>query len=83
MIKLIKFCLGLFDYFIEKRILFEIKKIFLGKNHISIIDVGAHKGEYITNILKHFKVKKHIVLSQIQVFSKFCKIKLKIKIILS
>ena len=57
MIKLIKFCLGLFDYFIEKRILFEIKKIFLGKNHISIIDVGAHKGEYITNILKHFKVK--------------------------
>ena len=58
MIKLIKFFLELFDYFTEKKILLEIKKIFSNKSQISIIDVGAHKGEYILNILKNFKVKQ-------------------------
>ncbi len=58
MIKLIKFFLELFDYFTEKKILLEIKKIFSNESQISIIDVGAHKGEYILNILKNFKVKQ-------------------------
>ena len=58
MIKLIKFFLELFDYFTEKKILLEIKKIFSNKSQISIIDVGAHKGEYILNILKNFKIKQ-------------------------
>jgi FkbM family methyltransferase len=55
---LIKFVLSLFDYFTEKKILFQLKKIFLKKKTILVIDIGAHKGEYISNINKNFDISK-------------------------
>ena len=54
---LIKFGLGLFDYFTEKKVLYELKKQFLHRK-ILVIDIGAHKGEYISNIIKNFDIYK-------------------------
>jgi FkbM family methyltransferase len=56
--KLIKFCLSLFDYLTEKKILNQLKKIFFEKKPILIIDVGAHKGEFVTFINKNFNISK-------------------------
>ena len=58
MINLIKFGLSLFDYFTEKKILIQLKKIFWEKEPILVIDIGAHKGEFISFINKNFKIKK-------------------------
>lgn len=55
---LIKFCLSVFDYLTEKKILNQLKRIFLKENKISVIDVGAHKGEYISSIIKNFEISK-------------------------
>ena len=45
--KIIKFCLNFFDHFTEKKILSKLNEIFTNKDAISVIDVGAHQGEYI------------------------------------
>ena len=50
---LIKFCLSLFDSLTEKKIINKLKKVFLNKKTISLIDIGAHKGEYISSIIKN------------------------------
>ena len=55
---LIKFCLSLFDYLTEKKIINQLKRIFLNKKIISVIDIGAHKGEYISSIIKNFNISK-------------------------
>ena len=55
---LIKFCLSLFDYLTEKKIINQLKKVFLNKKTISLIDIGAHKGEYISSIIKNFNISK-------------------------
>ncbi len=53
----VKFLLDIFDKQTEKKINFFLKKIFGNEIQI-LIDVGSHKGEYIDNILNHFKFKK-------------------------
>ena len=55
---LIKFCLSLFDYLTEKKIINQLKRVFFNKKTISLIDIGAHKGEYISSILKNFNISK-------------------------
>ena len=55
---LIKFCLSLFDYLTEKKIIEQLKRIFLNEKTISVIDIGAHKGEYISSIIKNFNISK-------------------------
>lgn len=55
---LIKFCLSLFDYLTEKKIINQLKRIFFNKKTISLIDIGAHKGEYISSIIKNFNISK-------------------------
>ena len=54
--KIIKFCLNFFDHFTEKKILSKLNEIFTNKDAISVIDVGAHQGEYISSICKNFKI---------------------------
>ena len=51
---LVKSILDLFDIITEIKITRQLKKIFLNKISI-IIDVGSHKGEYISNITKNFE----------------------------
>ena len=58
MIRLIKFILSLFDYFTEKKILTQLKENFKEKKTISVIDIGAHKGEFISGINKNFVINK-------------------------
>lgn len=57
MTKIIKFCLSFFDYFTEKKILNKLNEIFSNKDAISLIDVGAHQGEYISSISKNFNIR--------------------------
>ena len=51
---LIKYCLSLSDYLTERKIINQLKRVFLNKKTISVIDVGAHKGENISDIIKNF-----------------------------
>ena len=54
---LVKFILDLFDLITEIKTTKFLKKIL--SNDINVlIDVGSHKGEYITNIIKNFKYNK-------------------------
>lgn len=55
---LITFCLSLFDYLTEKEIINQLKRVFLNKKTISLIDIGAHKGEYISSIINNFDISK-------------------------
>ena len=55
---IIKSLLDLFDYFTQKKILKEIKNQLKLEKPITLIDVGAHKGEYISSIKKNFLNKK-------------------------
>ena len=55
---IIKSLLDLFDYFTQKKILKEIKNQLKLEKPITLIDVGAHKGEYISSIKKNFLIKK-------------------------
>ena len=43
---LIKFCLSLFDYLLEKKIINQLKRFFSIEKTILLIDISAHKGEY-------------------------------------
>jgi len=43
---LIKFCLSLFDYLLEKKIIDQLKRFFSIEKTILLIDISAHKGEY-------------------------------------
>ena len=61
---LIKFCLSLFDYLTEKKIINQLKRVFLNKKTISVIDIGAHKGEYISSIIKNFNISKGYCFEQ-------------------
>jgi hypothetical protein len=61
---LIKFCLSLFDYLTEKKIINQLKRVFLNKKTISVIDVGAHKGENISGIIKNFNISKGYCFEQ-------------------
>ena len=58
MVRLIKFILNLFDYFTEKKILTQLKENFKEKKTISVIDIGSHKGEFISSINKNFIINK-------------------------
>ena len=54
---LVKFILDLFDTITEIKTTKFLKKIL--SNDINVlIDVGSHKGEYISNIIKNFKYNK-------------------------
>ena len=55
--KIIQFCLSFFDYFTEKKILSKLNEILSNKDSISVIDVGAHQGEYMSSISKNFKIR--------------------------
>ena len=58
MVRLIKFILSLFDYFTEKKILTQLKKLLIDQKSISVIDIGAHKGEFISGINNNFEISK-------------------------
>lgn len=57
MTSIIKFLLNIFDSYTEKKITNKLKEIFNEEINL-ILDVGSHKGEYIINLLKNFKIKK-------------------------
>ena len=57
--KYIRLVLSLFDYFTQKAIFNKIKSILIGKIN-TVIDVGAHEGEFALNFNKKFKVEKII-----------------------
>ncbi len=57
--KYIRLVLLFFDYFTQKAIFNKIKTILTGKIH-TVIDVGAHEGEFALNFNKEFKVEKII-----------------------
>ena len=54
----IKTILNIFDFFTQKKIINEIKSVLNTQNSISLIDVGSHKGEYISSIKKNFHIDK-------------------------
>ena len=49
--------LNLFDFFYKKKLLAKLKE-FIGLDIDVFFDVGAHKGETINLIIKHFNVNK-------------------------
>ena len=53
---ILKYLLGIFDYFTQKKVLKKINEL-LGKNFSTLLDVGSHHGEYILGIKKNFNVK--------------------------
>ncbi len=55
---LIKTILNIFDFFTQKKIIKKIKTELNNQKSISLIDVGSHKGEYISSIKKNFKMFK-------------------------
>ena len=55
--KYLRLVLLFFDYFTQKAIFNNIKTILTGKIH-TVIDVGAHEGEFALNFNKEFKVEK-------------------------
>lgn len=57
--KYIRLILLFFDNFTQKAIFNKIKTILKGEIH-TVIDVGAHEGEFALNFNKEFKVKKII-----------------------
>ncbi len=54
----IKSLLDLFDYFTQKKIITIIKNQLELEKPIMLVDVGAHKGEYVLSIKKNFLIKK-------------------------
>lgn len=54
----IKTILNIFDFFTQKKIINEIKSSLNTQKPISLIDVGSHKGEYISSIKKNFHIDK-------------------------
>ena len=54
----IKTILNIFDFFTQKKIINEIKSVLNNQRSISLIDVGSHKGEYISSIIKNFNTDK-------------------------
>ena len=54
----IKTILNIFDFFTQKKIINEIKSALNTQKPISLIDVGSHKGEYISSIKKNFHIDK-------------------------
>ena len=54
----IKTILNIFDFFTQKKIINEIKSTLNTQKPISLIDVGSHKGEYISSIKKNFHIDK-------------------------
>ena len=57
--KYIRLLLSIFDYFTQKKILSNIKKI-LNNNIDTVLDVGAHEGEFALSLNKSFNIKKII-----------------------
>ena len=57
--KYIRLLLSIFDYFTQKKILSNIKKIF-NNNIDTVLDVGAHEGEFALSLNKSFNIKKII-----------------------
>ena len=55
---IIKKLLDFFDYFTQAKILGILKNQLELEKPIILIDVGAHKGEYIFSISKNFLIKK-------------------------
>lgn len=57
--KYIRFILSIFDYFTQKQIHRNIRKLF-SNNINTVLDVGAHEGEFALSLDKSFNVKKII-----------------------
>ena len=57
MTNFIRFLINIFDYFTQKKI-FDVIHKELGSKLPVFVDVGSHKGEYITQILKRFNIEK-------------------------
>ena len=57
--KYIRLLLSIFDYFTQKKILKNIRTV-LSDNIITVLDVGAHEGEFAISLNKNFNIKKII-----------------------
>tara|TARA_Y100000031_G_C8196635_1_gene374012 strand:- start:195 stop:908 length:714 start_codon:yes stop_codon:yes gene_type:complete len=55
---IIKIILNIFDFFTQQKIIKKIRSEFKTQKSISLIDVGSHKGEYISSIKKNFDIKQ-------------------------
>ena len=55
---LVKFILNIFDFFTQQKILKYLVKIFNNKKIFVLIDIGSHKGEYISSLSKVFEIDK-------------------------
>ncbi len=54
--ELIKFILNIFDFFTQQKILRELEKKIIKKKIKILIDVGSHKGEYISSLKSRFYI---------------------------
>ena len=73
--KYLRLILSIFDYHTQRKIFITIQKLF-NKNINTIIDVGAHNGEFAIAINKKFKINKIISFEPNR--DEFNKLKLKI-----
>ena len=55
---IIKIILNIFDFFTQQKIIKKIRSELKTQKSISLIDVGSHKGEYISSIKKNFDIKQ-------------------------
>ena len=55
---IIKSILNIFDFFTQQKILQKFHQIFKDKNVDTLFDVGSHKGEYISSMIKTFNINK-------------------------
>ena len=55
---IIKILLNFFDHFTQKKILDTFKRELNVKEPIVVIDVGSHKGEYISSLIQNFLIEK-------------------------
>ena len=56
-LKIISKIIGIIDFSNKQKVIFFLKNFFLKKN-ITIVDIGAHKGETVDVFLKNFSINK-------------------------
>ena len=68
---IIKIILSISDFFTQQEIIKIIKDEFKNKKSIVLIDVGSHKGEYISSLKNILTLRKSTVLNPIKMSLKF------------
>ena len=56
--EIVKFILSIFDFFTQQKIINALSKIIKNNKINILLDVGSHKGEYISSLNKNFLIGK-------------------------